>query len=199
MVQTLSKGVSILSLKEGVSAVTFEELEDLFFAIEIEASAAAFHGFLCGRLSGGAVEMPDLVTSSSEWLALSPEQSEAAEHPLTDFYQASLSNLEDLSFLFQPLLPDEDLPLAERLVAVGEWCGSYISGLAEGLGSDFEISEDSKEALEDLGAIAQVSIDFDAEGERDYTELVEYIRVAVQLIFADVHPEIGIASQPILH
>ena len=96
MVQTLFKGVSILSLKEGVSAVTFEELEDLFFAIEIEASAAAFHGFLCGRLSGGAVEMPDLVTSSSEWLALSPEQSEAAEHPLTDFYQASLSNLEDL-------------------------------------------------------------------------------------------------------
>ena len=82
---------------------------------------------------------------------------------------------------------------------MGEWCGSYISGLAEGLGSDFEISEDSKEALEDLGAIAQVSIDFDAEGERDYTELVEYIRVAVQLIFADVHPEIGIASQPILH
>lgn len=185
--------------KRGVIKMTYEQLEDLFYALEIEAGAAAFHGFLCGRLSCGILEMTDLVASSSEWLALSPEQSDAADRPLTEFYQSSLINLEDLSFLFQPLLPDEDLPLAERLAAVGEWCGNYISGLAEGLDSDFEMSEEGKEALEDLAAIAQISVEFDAEGERDYTELVEYIRIAVQLIFADVHPEGDSATQPTLH
>jgi hypothetical protein len=100
--------------------------------------------------------------------------------------------LGDISFLFKPTLPDDDLPLEERLIAVGEWCGNYISGLAEGLGESFDLSDDGREALNDLSAIGQISADLesDDDGERDYTELVEYVRLAVQVIFTDLHPEL---------
>ena len=37
--------------------MTFEQLEDLFYALKINASPSAFHGFLCGRLTCGAVEI----------------------------------------------------------------------------------------------------------------------------------------------
>ncbi len=37
------------------------------------------------------------------------------------FYQHSRNGLEDISFLFQPVLPDDEIPLTERMVAVGEW------------------------------------------------------------------------------
>ena len=102
---------------------------------------------------------------------------------------------------FQPILPDDELPLSERLVAVGEWCSNYISGLAEGLGEEFEISEDGKEALDDLAAIGQISVDFESEddGERDYTELVEYVRLGVQVIFTDLHPDLSVESTPTIH
>jgi len=172
--------------------VTFDELEELFYALKINASPSAFHGFLCGRLTCGAVAIDLLVEASTEWLALSDEQAEAADSDFRDFYEASLSNLEDISFLFKPTLPEDDLPLEERLIAVGEWCGNYISGLAEGLGDSFELSDDGKEALNDLGAIGQISVDLesDDDGEHDYTELVEYVRLAVQVIFTDLHPEL---------
>ena len=70
------------------------------------------------------------------------------------------------------------------------------------MSSEFEVSEDAKEALEDIAAIGQVSVDFDSEdedGERDYAELVEYIRIAVQLIFSDLHPEAGSDAEPTIH
>jgi uncharacterized protein YgfB (UPF0149 family) len=181
--------------------VTYEQLEDLFYTLKINASPSAFHGFLCGRLSCGALEIAELITISSDWLALSPEQSEAAESSLEDFYDDSLSNLEDVSFLFQPTLPDDDLPLGDRLSAIGEWCSNYISGLGEGMGDSFEVSEDGKEALDDLTAIGQISVDFesDEEGERDYIELVEYVRLAVQVIFSDLHPNVTSSESTTIH
>lgn len=181
--------------------MTFNQLEDLFYAVKITASPSAFHGFLCGRLTCGVVDIENLIETSSDWLTLSDEQREAAEPALRDFFESSLSNLEDVSFIFQPLLPEDELPLGERLSAVGEWASNYISGLAEGMGSNFEITDEGKEALDDLAAIGQISVDFEAEdeGERDYTELVEYIRIAVQVIFTDLHPELKADLEPTIH
>ena len=53
----------------------------------------------------------------------------------------------------------------------------------------------------DIAAIGQISVDLESEGEgeRDYTELVEYIRIAVQLIFADLHPELDTDAEPTIH
>jgi uncharacterized protein YgfB (UPF0149 family) len=69
------------------------------------------------------------------------------------------------------------------------------------MGAEFEVSVEGKEALEDIAAIGQISVDLesDDDGERDYTELVEYIRIAVQLIFADLHPELETDVQPTIH
>ncbi len=181
--------------------MTFEQLEDLFYSTNVNASPSAFHGFLCGRLSCGAVPIEILVAASTDWLGLSGEQAEAIQVDLQVFYETALSDLEDYSFLFSPLLPDDEFPLGERLIAVGEWCSNYLSGLAEGMEDSFDVSEDGKEALSDLGAIGQISVDFetDDDGERDYTELVEYVRVAVQVVFTDVNPELDPEKNPTIH
>ena len=180
--------------------MTFEQLEELFFALKINADPSGFHGFLCGRLCCGVVGLEDLTTLSVQWLGLDEEQYDDAENALQDFFQSALVNLEDLEFLFQPVLPDDELPLPERLLAVSQWCGNFISGLGEGMGGEFEMSEEGKEALEDIAAIAQISTDLEIEedAERDYAELVEYIRIAVQLVFADLQgtPE---EQQPTIH
>ena len=181
--------------------MTFEQLEDLFFELQVKADPSGFHGFLCGRLCCGTLPLETLVQASTSWLGLNEEQAESAVNPLRDFYEDALTSLEDISFLFKPILPDDELPLPERLVAIGAWCSNYISGLGEGMSGEFEVSEDAKEALQDIAAIGQVSVDFDGEedGERDYAELVEYIRIAVQLIFTDLHPEAGPSEEPTIH
>jgi uncharacterized protein len=180
--------------------MTFEQVQELFFELRVNAEPSGFHGFLCGRLCSGAMPLDQLIALSIDWLGLSDEQADAAENRLRDFYQVALHSLENSAFLFQPLLPDDELPLPERLVSVGLWCSNYISGLGEGMSSEFAVSEDAREALEDIAAIGQVSVDFDTDedGERDYAELVEYIRIAVQLIFADLHSDVQ-ADEPTIH
>ncbi|MGB2115409.1 MAG: UPF0149 family protein [Porticoccaceae bacterium] len=185
--------------------MTFEQLEDLFYQLKIQASPSGFHGFLCGRLSCGTVQMEDLVNSSSAWLGLEEEAAEGAFGTLETFYESTLSDLQDISFLFKPLLPDDELPLAERLMSVGDWCTNYLSGLGDGMGAEFEVSEDGKEALQDISAIGQISTDFDSDeeseedGEKDYLELVEYVRIAVQLIFSDLDPMEKAQPEPTIH
>lgn len=181
--------------------MTFEQLEELFFTLKINASPSGFHGFLCGRLCCDAVGIKELVLATSGWLALSEAQAEEAESIFEAFYRASISSLEDVSFLFQPILPDDELPLTERLVAVGDWCSNYISGLGDGMDQAFRLSDDGKEALEDIAAIGQVSVDFetDDDGERDYAELVEFIRIAVQVVFSELRPEADPRNDPTIH
>ncbi len=181
--------------------MTFEQLEELFFTLKIHASPSGFHGFLCGRLCCDAVGIKELVLATSGWLALSEAQAEEAENIFEAFYRASISSLEDVSFLFQPILPDDELPLTERLVAVGDWCSNYISGLGDGMDQAFRLSDDGKEALEDIAAIGQVSVDFetDDDGERDYVELVEFIRIAVQVVFSELRPEADPRNEPTIH
>ena len=66
--------------------MTFEQLEDLFYQLKIQASAPGFHGFLCGRLSCGAVEMKDLIDCSSQWLGLEDEAAKGAFNAFETFY-----------------------------------------------------------------------------------------------------------------
>jgi len=61
--------------------------------------------------------------------------------------------------------------------------------------------------LQDISAIGQISTDFEdgedgedeEEGEKDYLELVEYIRIAVQLIFTDLDPSAETEPEPTFH
>lgn len=51
------------------------------------------------------------------------------------------------------------------------------------------ISEDAKEALSDLSFIGQVSDSADEkeENEREYSDVLEHVRLAVQVIFSDIN------------
>jgi uncharacterized protein YgfB (UPF0149 family) len=59
--------------------------------------------------------------------------------------------------------------------------------------------------LQDIAAIGQISTDLDSdqeseeESEKDYLELVEYVRIAVQLIFSDLDPMEKVDPEPTIH
>ena len=42
-------------------------------------------------------------------------------------------------------------------------------------------------------------LEVDKDGEQDYMELVEFIRIAVQLIFSDLVPEMDQQANPTIH
>jgi len=146
--------------------------------------ATELHGALCGWLAGGGALSP-------QWLAqvlVDPQLPPvAADGTLDQLARASAAQLEDRSFDFTLLLPDEEASLAQRSGALFEWCRGFLGGFGLAAGEHPPLSEEGGEALADLARLAAATPqdDGDEEDEAALSEIEEFVRVAVLLIHGD--------------
>lgn len=167
--------------------------------MDVQISAAEAHGVLVGMLcllapkneNEWRVSLIDILDcnlpNKQQWALITKLKTKIAK------------DLQDRSLSFNLLLPDDDSPLGDRVFALANWCRGYLSGLGfVGIGAAELSNEVVKELIQDISQIAQVSHKTDAsEGdEKNYTELVEYVRIAVQNIYIELRDA---ASPQILH
>jgi uncharacterized protein YgfB (UPF0149 family) len=126
---------------------------------------------------------------------------DADEHPRRDARRALAEQAEALHAAlagaeldFAPVLPDDEAPLTERAAALARWCEGYLYGIAL---ADAEalrtLAGDAREALADFAQIACASgAANDTESdETAYAELVEFVRVGVQLVYEELRRRRG--------
>ena len=138
------------------------------------------HGLLCGLLCAN----PGL--TAEEWLQLvfnGPAPSIDTD-VLIQLYDRTAARLQGDRLDFTPLLPDDDEPLEKRVVELGRWCQGYLTGLGLGGIDSTQLTPESEEFLHDIAQIAHATLSSDEgeAGERDFAELVEYLRVGVILV-----------------
>lgn len=172
----------------------FEAVDTALRRAEAPTDASEAHGSLCGLACGLGTGAP------SAWLAdtLSDAQAdEAVTGPvrmlLAALAERTCGSLEATEMTFQPLLPDDAQPLVERVDCLAQWCQGFNHGLfvAARIGdAEAELnSGNTVEIVRDFSEMAQVALgddDADAEGEAAYAELVEYVRVSVQLVYEEL-------------
>ena len=150
------------------------------------AHPAEAHGTLCGLLCAGAEDLP------GAWIenTLADGGEEAGSAPgaraaLARIYAATSEAIRGEDMAFRLLLPSDDEPLADRARALAAWCQGFLYGLAvRGLKPMDELPDELREVLTDLSEISRAAFtveETEEEGEEAYAELVEYVRVAVQL------------------
>ncbi|WP_461517289.1 UPF0149 family protein [Porticoccus sp.] len=170
--------------------MNFNEIADSFVSANLPGSPSELHGMLCGRISGGQhCEIDKLAVLVAELLEEKPERIEDLGEMLPALYAYTKQQICSDGFEFQPILPDDDIELNQRLEALGDWCQGFLFGLGNsGLSGETDLTGDIADALRDLAAISQIGMleDEDEEDEVSYTELVEYVRVAVLLIYAEL-------------
>lgn len=105
---------------------------------------------------------------------------------LTPVIAALHRRLDSMDMSFQPLLPSDEQPLAQRTQCLAHWCSGFLTGFGAGQG---ELdSQDAREAASLLGEIARAVSDSEAEAEGEeaaYAELVEFVRMAVLMLHAE--------------
>ena len=171
----------------------YDQINDALQGAPCELDAAEFHGQLCGLLcTCDRLELAD-------WLMVSlPESDPATLSPavrelfqvLLDYSQAAVSSE---AFEFQPLLPDDTAGLAARLEALANWCQGFLFGISHAGVSDIQaLPGELPEVVEDLINISRAE-DFELENEEEdeaaYMELVEYVRVGVQLFHEELRTQ----------
>lgn len=162
-------------------------------------SPAELHGLLLGRSCAGAGFEPDA------WLAdavelLGAEPADNIRQALIGLQEMVKGELSGTDVTVVLLLPGDDAPLAERAKALGQWCQGFLDGFGMILGNT-ALSADAMEVLQDLSAIAQVQsgLEESEDGENDYMEVMEYLRVAPLLLFAECGKATPAAAKPSLH
>ncbi|UUY09716.1 YecA family protein [Pseudomonas sp. J452] len=163
-------------------------------------SPAELHGLLLGRSCAGAGFEPEAWIQDAVEL-LGDEPADNVRQALIGLQEMVKGELTSTDITVVLLLPSDDAPLIERAQALGQWCQGFLDGFGMILGST-ALSGEAMEVLQDLSAIAQVqsALEESEDGENDYMEVMEYLRVAPLLLFTECAKLAPVAAaKPSLH
>jgi len=191
----------------GPGVFDFEEIANHMVEQGVESSPSTVHGCLCGLLAAGAPSEAEVCLDALDQALGLSVHGELAEQVM-QLYTVTAAALLDDEFDFYPLLPDDEVDIAERTGEMAAWCKGFLAGFAHvSVGAEKSppaLSEDSGEILKDFAKISQAIIDdqdSEEELENSYMELVEYLRFAALNVFMDLVSDDPVATDtpPSIH
>lgn len=166
---------------------------DIFSVLEqglTQAGSSQTPGETHGTLTG----MLCIDNDASAARAVTDSESDMLATALDALREMTLEGLFDPDLSFRPLLPHDDVDLDTRVRALARWCAGFLYGLScDGRFDPASLSAEVQEVVGDLTELSKADLtteDSEAESaEADYSELVEYTRVAVQMVFLEHQPK----------
>jgi uncharacterized protein YgfB (UPF0149 family) len=152
------------------------------------ADPAEAHGQLTGALCA-LVLYP-----IEDWLAeILPETSLAlgTDPALETLYNTTVAALCGDEMEFDLLIPGDDRPIEERTQALTLWCTGFLYGLGTSATDPTHLPGELGEIVRDLTEITRADVDKNDSREANESalaELVEFVRVGVQLVFDELEP-----------
>ncbi|MET0533331.1 MAG: UPF0149 family protein [Steroidobacter sp.] len=177
--------------------VTFAEVVRVLEGLGSSVPAAEAHGCLVGALCT-TPHYP-----MERWLEeIIPDEDRRADddsqQALRLLYADTLNALRGEDMDFEVLLPGDELPLETRAGGLSQWCQGFLYGFGTGQSVEAAPKPDDlpanvTEILGDLTHIGRASVEIDGDGDSEteeeaYAEVVEYVRVGVQLIHDELIP-----------
>lgn len=174
--------------------IQHDDLDDALRRCGASWDAAQSHGLLASRLAvagtdGGLAWLHQVLAETDPANALAAECREL----LNALYESTHRQLAERQSDFTPLLPDDEDSPSRRATALAHWCEGFLHGLvAEKHGEKLKkrlagepLADIIKDMLQITRATAGEGEDAE-ESEAAYSELVEYLRVAVQLMYEEL-------------
>jgi uncharacterized protein YgfB (UPF0149 family) len=168
---------------------TYTEIQRVLTDERSMTDAAEAHGTLTGCLCAA------IGYRFEDWLLeILPE---GRAHPLAtaalrEVYLETSGALQGAEMDFDLLLPEDEASLDTRTVALAQWCQGFLYGLGGGALQDASgLPGEVGEIVRDLSEITRVGVDIGQSQESNesaYAELVEFVRVGVQLVFEELGP-----------
>jgi uncharacterized protein len=165
----------------------YADLQQLLEREHSLADAAEAHGTLAGSLCAVAGFKLD------DWLKeILPEgrAADMAAAQLAEVFRDTAGALRDPGMEFRLLLPDDEESIEARTAALAQWCQGYLYGLGAGAITDpAQLPGEVGEIVRDFVEITRAGVDTaqsEESNESAYAELVEFVRVGVQLLFEEL-------------
>ncbi|MCC5793855.1 MAG: UPF0149 family protein [Chromatiales bacterium] len=163
---------------------------------------AEIHGSLCGRICLlGEAYATAWFAEVLEGAAEDATGRAEAMEVLGALGEATCRSLLEGDMSVRLLVPGDEAELGQRADALAHWCQGFIHGLASSgqQGPTRAALDDglTGEIIRDFGELSRMAFtgeDTEAEAEAAYAELLEYVRVSVQLVFEELHALRGLVA-----
>jgi yecA family protein len=177
-----------------ISNVDHDTLNDALRRCGATWEASQAHGLLSSRLAVAGADagidwLQQVLEGTDESNALRTE----CAGLLNTLYQETHRQLSDRSSEFAPLLPDDSDSASLRAAALAHWCEGFLHGLVSvdhGEALKQRLASDPlADIIRDMLQLTRAAADDDSEEETTeaaYVEIVEYVRVAVQLTYEEL-------------
>lgn len=172
---------------------TYEITARLLHEAGVTTGAAEAHGIITGVLcapEGVRVAWEELVLGRGA--GKSRDSKTELAQQLVALHRSTYAHLNGVECDFSPLLPGDEHGLAEQIEGLSDWCRGYLLGLhAGGVPPGETLEGDAGEIIRDITRISEAELDAslaDEEEARALVEIVEYLRVGVQLVFEELQP-----------
>lgn len=166
--------------------ITYTDLDRVLQELDAQMSASEVHGIISGMLCISSPKDSKVWKASlQDILACKPDATQWAI--FTKLKNKIQSNLQqDVGAL---MLPDDEVALTTRLQSLADWVNGFLSGVAlVGMSAEDLANPVVKELVDDLSQIAKLSPSTDAseEDEKNFAEIVEYVRIAMQNLYIEL-------------
>jgi uncharacterized protein YgfB (UPF0149 family) len=161
----------------------------------ISINLPEYHGKISACLCCESITAEALLPNeiNTDDISLSPEIMKLKNVLLT-MISETLEKLNDTEMTFYPLLSPDSESLIERTLSLSNWCQGFVDGFGfsivkKNISIDKAELEIIREIIEDFSQISKLtSASIMNEGGEDlaYMEVVEYVRIATQLIFEEM-------------
>lgn len=156
------------------------------------AELSECHGLLCGLLCRNASATADEFLHQLQAAKLVMEPGSGFREALIELHDSTARQLDDEELGFSLWLPEDSETLEDRTLALAQWCSGFLLGLACA-GEINTLSEEAREAVDDLQQISRAELsaeDEDEEGteedEQAFVEIVEYVRIVALMLREDL-------------
>lgn len=178
---------------QDISTCSYDQLEQKLHSAGAESGAAEAQGLLCGTICAGGKAEPAVWL---EHLLGEGNILSAAAQDCSDMMTALQSDIvrqfHDDALGFALLLPTDEAPLAQRTDDLGHWCAGFLYGLAlGGIREGADLPDTVSEVMNDFYEISHARFAYEATDDSDeeaYMEIVEYVRMSVLLLHAELQP-----------
>lgn len=167
------------------------------FADWTDVSISELHGIMTGVMTVCNA------TDEAGWARLLEELSfevpdQKALELLTEYAEDVSFALKDKddAYAYEPLVPDDEHDLYERVLALKDWAGGYLTGLGV---AGVNLTADEREIIRDLSQIAAIRLDEEEEfegGEEMWLHLFEFARMVP--VSLSVRKRVDVMSLPII-
>ncbi|MDC9580957.1 YecA family protein [Xenorhabdus sp. PR6a] len=175
------------------SLPNYQSFDEILHQQSVALTAAEMHGLISGLLCSGKHGSGNHGGHhDSSWQALVHDLandglafSQVLALPLRELYETTFELLDDNNFVFNLLLPDEEAGVFACADALAGWVNHFLLGLGVA-NPKLTKQPEIKEIITDLRDIGMLGYD-ESEDQEELSqaleEVLEYVRVAVQLCY----------------